>query len=58
MIGRVVEYRLAGLSNRESVLCALARTGRVITSAGIIMAIAFVSLVQSGVLRWFFVINY
>lgn len=44
LLSRVVEFRKQGFSDRESVLLGLARTGRVITAAGIIMAIAFLGL--------------
>eukprot|EP01147_Barroeca_monosierra_P007775 gene7775-635_t len=47
LLGRVVEFRQHGYDDRESVLLGLARTGRVITAAGVIMAIAFLGLLFS-----------
>ncbi|EGD81811.1 hypothetical protein PTSG_11885 [Salpingoeca rosetta] len=44
LLSRVVEYRKDGFSDYDSVLLGLARTGGIITAAGIIMAIAFVGL--------------
>ena len=47
LVSRIVEYRAEGKSDRESVLLGLAKTGRIITAAGIIMAIAFFGLLLS-----------
>eukprot|EP00049_Salpingoeca_infusionum_P023501 m.12510 g.12510 ORF g.12510 m.12510 type:complete len:933 (+) comp5831_c0_seq2:216-3014(+) len=47
LLSRVVEYRKLGFSDKESVVLGLARTGRVITAAGVIMAIAFLGLLFS-----------
>jgi len=47
LISRVVEYRTEGRSDAESVLLGLAKTGRIITAAGLIMAIAFFGLLLS-----------
>ena len=46
LVSRIVEYRAEGKSDRESVLLGLAKTGRIITAAGIIMAIAFLLLMS------------
>jgi len=48
LVSRIVEFRLEGKSDRESVLLGLAKTGRIITAAGIIMAIAFFGLLLSN----------
>ena len=47
---RVREFRLKGWSNRAAIVKGVARTGRVITFAGIIMAIAFSGLAASSLL--------
>ncbi|EGD75211.1 hypothetical protein PTSG_06862 [Salpingoeca rosetta] len=47
LLSRVVEFRRLGFDDEESVLLGLARTGRVITAAGVIMAIAFLGLLFS-----------
>jgi len=47
---RIREFRLLGWSNRASVVKGTARTGRVITFAGIIMAIAYSGLAASSLL--------
>ena len=41
LLSRVVEFRLAGFGDREAVLLGLAKTGTIITAAGMIMALAF-----------------
>ena len=41
LLNRVMEYRLRGFPDREAVVLGLARTGGVITAAGLIMAVAF-----------------
>eukprot|EP00056_Hartaetosiga_gracilis_P006000 m.91952 g.91952 ORF g.91952 m.91952 type:complete len:341 (+) comp12343_c0_seq3:1532-2554(+) len=48
LLSRVVEYRKDGFSDRDSILLGLARTGKIITAAGMIMAIAFVGLLFSS----------
>jgi len=47
---RIREFRRLGWSDRASVVKGVSRTGRVITFAGIIMAIAFCGLILSSVL--------
>lgn len=47
LLARVVEYRSHGYSDRESALLALAKTGRLITMAGLIMAVAFLGLLPA-----------
>jgi len=47
---RVREFRLRGWSNRAAIVKGVARTGRVITFAGVIMAIAFGGLAASTLL--------
>jgi len=47
---RVREFRLRGWSNRASIVKGVSRTGRVITFAGVIMAIAFGGLASSSLL--------
>eukprot|EP00040_Diaphanoeca_grandis_P037052 m.239504 g.239504 ORF g.239504 m.239504 type:complete len:890 (-) comp33745_c6_seq1:229-2898(-) len=44
LISRVVEYRKAGVSSRDAIICGTAMTGGIITAAGIIMGIAFAGL--------------
>ena len=44
LLSRVVEYRCMGHSDSESVLLGLSKTGRTITFAGVIMAVAFLGL--------------
>jgi RND superfamily putative drug exporter len=44
---RVLEYRLKGLNDRSSILVGLYKTGRIITAAGVIMAVAFGGLFGS-----------
>jgi uncharacterized membrane protein YdfJ with MMPL/SSD domain len=46
-LSRVIEYRLLGFSERVSLARGVYRTGRIITAAGIIMAIAFGALLFS-----------
>eukprot|EP00051_Salpingoeca_urceolata_P014586 m.186049 g.186049 ORF g.186049 m.186049 type:complete len:899 (-) comp18128_c0_seq3:143-2839(-) len=48
LLSRVREYRLAGLSDYNSLLFALGKTGSIITAAGCIMAIAFGGLIFSN----------
>lgn len=47
LLTRIVEYRLQGLSDRDSIIQGVARTGGVISGAGVIMAIAFTGLLLS-----------
>lgn len=47
---RVREFRLKGWSNKAAIVKGVARTGRVITFAGIIMAIAFSGLAASSLM--------
>ena len=42
------------MSEKQSILYGLAKTGRVITLAGFIMAIAFLGLLFSGLIGWWF----
>eukprot|EP00048_Salpingoeca_helianthica_P017415 m.237109 g.237109 ORF g.237109 m.237109 type:complete len:844 (-) comp20941_c0_seq1:46-2577(-) len=49
LLTRIVEYRRQGLSDRGSILLGLARTGRIITAAGGIMAVAFFGLLFSKI---------
>ena len=48
LVSRIVEYRAEGKSDVDSVLLGLAKTGRIIAAAGIIMAIAFFGLLLSN----------
>jgi uncharacterized membrane protein YdfJ with MMPL/SSD domain len=47
LLERCYEYREAGFSNRDSVVCGVAQTGSVITGAGTIMMLAFGGLLFS-----------
>ena len=47
LISRVLELRLQGHSNASSILVGSWKTGSVITSAGVIMALAFAGLLMS-----------
>ncbi|KAJ9463892.1 Mycolic acid-containing lipids exporter MmpL11 [Diplonema papillatum] len=47
LITRIMEYRRAGHATRDSIVLGLARTGRIITAAGVIMAVAFSGLLFS-----------
>ena len=47
---RVREFRAAGWSNRAAVVRGVAKTGSVITFAGVVMAIAFSGLLLSGLM--------
>merc|ERR1712050_512811 len=49
LLGRVCEYRCQGEGDRESIAYGVAKTGPFITSAGIIMAIAFSGLMLSPI---------
>eukprot|EP00929_Paragymnodinium_shiwhaense_P055528 TRINITY_DN27814_c0_g1_i1.p1 TRINITY_DN27814_c0_g1~~TRINITY_DN27814_c0_g1_i1.p1 ORF type:complete len:999 (-),score=104.44 TRINITY_DN27814_c0_g1_i1:154-3150(-) len=48
LISRVVEYRLEGLSDRDSIVYGVAKTGGIISGAGIIMSLAFSGLMFSS----------
>lgn len=48
LVSRIVEYRAEGKDDVNSVLLGLAKTGRIITAAGLIMAIAFFGLLLSN----------
>jgi RND superfamily putative drug exporter len=47
-IDRVMEYRNAGFTTHDAVLCGLAQTGKVVTAAGAIMFFAFAGLLLSS----------
>jgi uncharacterized membrane protein YdfJ with MMPL/SSD domain len=49
LLGRVCEYHCAGFGDREALAYGVAKTGPVITSAGIIMAVAFSGLMLSSI---------
>jgi hypothetical protein len=49
LLGRVCEYRCQGFGDRDAIASGVARTGPVITSAGIIMATAFSGLMLSDI---------
>eukprot|EP00929_Paragymnodinium_shiwhaense_P009455 TRINITY_DN11363_c0_g1_i1.p1 TRINITY_DN11363_c0_g1~~TRINITY_DN11363_c0_g1_i1.p1 ORF type:complete len:647 (+),score=121.16 TRINITY_DN11363_c0_g1_i1:388-2328(+) len=51
LISRIVEYRTAGLSDRESIVKGVVQTGGIISGAGIIMALAFSGLLASPKLQ-------
>jgi len=48
LLNRVMEFRLKGFTDRESVILGLAKTGGVITAAGLIMAVAFLGTFFAG----------
>lgn len=48
LLSRVVEYREAGYTEEVAILYGLAKTGRIITAAGCIMALAFGGLLLSS----------
>eukprot|EP01060_Flectonema_neradi_P038662 TRINITY_DN8193_c0_g1_i1.p1 TRINITY_DN8193_c0_g1~~TRINITY_DN8193_c0_g1_i1.p1 ORF type:complete len:881 (+),score=127.19 TRINITY_DN8193_c0_g1_i1:50-2692(+) len=48
LITRIFEYRTSGMSDNDSIIFGLARTGSTITGAGIIMCIAFGGLLASS----------
>lgn len=52
LLTRIMEYRMSGLSDRQSVLKGTVKTGGIITAAGIIMAIAFSGLLFSDQVRF------
>jgi len=47
LLSRIVEFRTLRYTDRESVLLGLSKTGRIITYAGVIMAVAFVGLLPA-----------
>lgn len=47
LLTRIQENRLAGRSNRTAITLGLAQTGSIITSAGVIMAVAFLGLMAA-----------
>jgi uncharacterized membrane protein YdfJ with MMPL/SSD domain len=47
LITRIVEFRNQGFSDRDSIIQAVAKTGGVISGAGVIMSIAFSGLLMS-----------
>eukprot|EP00929_Paragymnodinium_shiwhaense_P120763 TRINITY_DN92803_c0_g1_i1.p1 TRINITY_DN92803_c0_g1~~TRINITY_DN92803_c0_g1_i1.p1 ORF type:complete len:956 (-),score=111.98 TRINITY_DN92803_c0_g1_i1:709-3576(-) len=47
LISRIFEYRSLGFSDRESIVFGVAKTGSIISGAGIIMALAFSGLMMS-----------
>ena len=47
LLSRVMEFRLRRFSDQDAVLYGLSKTGRIITFAGIIMAVAFLGLLPS-----------
>lgn len=49
LVGRIVELRDLGLADREAITVGLWRSGRVVTAAGLVMAIAFSGLVMSRI---------
>jgi predicted RND superfamily exporter protein len=60
LVSRILEYRLEGYEHKSSIAAALHSTGGIITAAGIIMAVAFGSLLfsSSAVLcQWSFLIT-
>eukprot|EP00929_Paragymnodinium_shiwhaense_P009458 TRINITY_DN11363_c0_g2_i2.p1 TRINITY_DN11363_c0_g2~~TRINITY_DN11363_c0_g2_i2.p1 ORF type:complete len:906 (+),score=182.18 TRINITY_DN11363_c0_g2_i2:59-2776(+) len=51
LISRIVEFRAAGMSDRESIVKGVVQTGGIISGAGIIMALAFSGLLMSPKLQ-------
>jgi len=49
LISRIYEYRRSGLSTKDSVVAGVTQTGGVITVAGLIMIVAFSSLMTSSI---------
>jgi len=49
LLGRVCEGRMMGLSDRDAIAVGVSKTGPVITSAGIIMAVAYSGLLMSDI---------
>ncbi|MHA1778113.1 MAG: MMPL family transporter, partial [Candidatus Heimdallarchaeaceae archaeon] len=48
LVSRISEFRDYGFTEKDSIIKGLSKTGRIITMAGIIMAIAFSGLMLSG----------
>ena len=46
--GRIREFRLRGYTEKQSIINGLTKTGRIITAAGAIMAVAFLGLLFAG----------
>merc|ERR1712096_45444 len=44
LVSRIIEYRMNGLSDHRSIVKGVARTGNIISGAGVIMALAFCGL--------------
>lgn len=44
LISRIVEFRMLGLSDSTSIIQGVARTGNIISGAGVIMSVAFSGL--------------
>jgi uncharacterized membrane protein YdfJ with MMPL/SSD domain len=44
LLGRIVEFRMMGWSDRAAACLAVSKTGSVITAAGLIMAVSFLGL--------------
>jgi uncharacterized membrane protein YdfJ with MMPL/SSD domain len=60
LVSRVLEYRLDGYEHKSSIAAALHSTGGIITAAGVIMAVAFGSLLFSPspvLCQWSFLIT-
>eukprot|EP00929_Paragymnodinium_shiwhaense_P009459 TRINITY_DN11363_c0_g3_i1.p1 TRINITY_DN11363_c0_g3~~TRINITY_DN11363_c0_g3_i1.p1 ORF type:complete len:921 (+),score=158.34 TRINITY_DN11363_c0_g3_i1:82-2844(+) len=51
LISRIVEYRSAGMSDRDSIIKGVVQTGGIISGAGVIMALAFSGLLVSPKLQ-------
>jgi len=49
LVGRIMEFREAGFSDRDAIDLGLWKTGKVITTAGVIMAIAYAGIMFSEV---------
>ncbi|WP_422746479.1 MMPL family transporter [Mycobacterium sp. WMMD1722] len=49
LVSRIREFRLAGADNDTSVALGIARTGRVVTAAAVIMSISFAALIAAEV---------
>jgi len=48
LLTRIYECKRAGMNDRDAILCGVARSGRIITAAATIMAIAFAGLLFSS----------
>merc|ERR1711871_1318670 len=49
LIGRIVEFRDMGVPDNDAIALGVCKSGRVITAAGLIMAITFSGLVMSAI---------